>query len=148
MIYERLFDHDLIMSILTDDGIKETTEIDNINLEIDVNKICFLGCFIDGVLIGICVFEPDNSLCVNYHPNLLKKHRGKNSIPFTVGALKWLIDNAPTYEKVNAKFPVCYNGLDKYAENCGFTREGVDRKSCSLGDRYCYGITKKEIKEL
>lgn len=110
-------------------------------------SVCYLGCFVDDELIGVAAFEPDNSVCVNYHPNLLKEHRGPNSIPFTTGALKWLVDNAPMYKKVNAKFPACYNWLNKYSEDCGFTFEGIDKDSCTLGDRVCYGITKQEIKE-
>lgn len=148
MNYQRLFNIDVITSVLMNEDIKKTTDIDGVEVEIDVNKDCFLGCFIDGELIGLCVFEPDNAVCINYHPNLLKKHRGKLSVPFTTGALKWLVNNAPMYQKVNAKFPTCYNGMSKYAEKCGFKMEGVDRFSCKLGDRYSYGITKEEIKRL
>lgn len=148
MIYKRLTDKDLILSILLDSEITETTRIDSVDISIDVEKDCFLGCFVDNNLIGIAVFDADNTVCVNYHPNLLKKYRGKLSVPFTIGALKWLVKNASMYRKVNSKFPVCYNGLDKYAEKCGFTKEGLDRDSCKLGDRYCYGITKKEIEQL
>lgn len=148
MKYSRLTDRDLILSVLMDKDIQETTAIDKVELEINTKKNCFLGCFKDGHLIGVCVFEPDNSVCVNYHPNLLKKYRGELSVPFTIGALKWLINKAPMYQKVNAKFPVKYKGLSKYAENCGFKNEGLDRSSCSLGDRHSYGITKEEIKKL
>ncbi len=149
MIFTRTFDKEIISHILLDSGILGTTEIDDkSNLEIDAGKNCFLECKIDDQTVGIAVFEPDNSVCVNYHPNLLREYRGKHSIEFTIQALKWVYKNAPMYLKINAKFPAVYKHLKPYAKKCGFTQEGIDLESCKLGDRLCYGITRKEIESL
>lgn len=131
-----------------DNDILETSKTDDVIPEINTEKACYLGCYIDDELAGVSIFKPENYMCVEYHPNLLKKFRGETSKPYTVNSLKWLVENAPQYTKVNVKFPKSIKGLDKYAESCGFTFEGVDRQSHPTGDRLCYGITKQEIELL
>ena len=103
---------------------------------------------IKAFLIGVCAFEPESSIVVNYHPNLLKEFRGSLSKEFTVKALEWLYNNATMYNKVNTKFPEKYKHIEQYAKSIGFKFEGIDRESCSSGDRLMYGITRKEIERL
>lgn len=142
--FTRTQDKELIKKILLDKSLLETTAEDGC-LDINAESDCYLACVDNGEVIGIAVFSPESRMTINYHPNLLKEHRGKRSIDFTLKALEWLYDNAEMYQKVNVKFPRIYKHIEVYAIKAGFTFEGVDRQSCKNGDRLCYGITRSEI---
>ena len=147
MIFKRTKDKSLIKKVILDKELLATTEEDT-EFNIDVDSDCYLACFDDKKVIGVAVFSPESTTTINYHPNLLKEYRGKDSLLFTINALKWLYENASMYKKVNVKFPSIYKHIKVYAEKVGFTFEGTDRESCKSGDRMMYGITRNEIGEL
>tara|TARA_R110002020_G_C16317611_1_gene774432 strand:+ start:6002 stop:6454 length:453 start_codon:yes stop_codon:yes gene_type:complete len=147
MIFKRTKDIELIKSVVLNNELLSTTKEDS-EFSLNVESDCYLACFNKDKIIGVAVFSPESTTTINYHPNLLKECRGKDSLPFTVNALKWLYENASMYKKVNVKFPSIYKHIKVYAEKAGFTFEGTDRQSCKSGDRMMYGITRNEIGEL
>lgn len=152
MNIERTYSKSLIKMIMFDKALLETTregDVDVSNVDIDPEKDCYLLATTDVGVLGLSVFNPLNSVTLDYHPNLLPEHRGKNTKEFILRSLGWVVDNAPMYKKVNVKIPCCYPHIERYARNIGFKAEGLDRQSFCKGgklvDQWLGGMTREEI---
>jgi hypothetical protein len=97
----------------------------------------FLGWFDGDVCKAILQIHPENSIVLIIHINIPKKYRGPDSFKMGNGLLTYLEKNCDEkFVKINAKIPVCYPDVIKFAEKNGFEKEGIDRKSYVKNKRY------------
>lgn len=104
----------------------------------------WLGWFEDDECKSLLEVAPENRTVVSIHIYIPRKNRGKASFTMGSGLLNHLIDNLDKrVAKINAKIPVLYPDVVRFAEKNGFEVEGVDRQSHmkdgSLHDRIILG---------
>lgn len=103
-------------------------------------------------LIGLLQVYQINKSTIELHPLLLPKHRKKYRTAFAKAAFKWLLDNLPDMQKVNACVPEIYKNVCHYVASLGFQREGVNRQSFlkhgKMNNQLYFGITRQEIERL
>lgn len=150
---QRIYDVELIKLIAAMPEFLETIE-DGMALEQyepDMNSAWVLITEKSDI-IGLAQLKPLNSIVLELHPQVFKKHRAKYNKTFFYELYKWILVNATQYQKVNATMPVIYKHLKRFALSVGFTLEGVDRqshiKNGDIVDRWIFGITKKELKKV
>jgi RimJ/RimL family protein N-acetyltransferase len=86
---------------------------------------------------GILSVHPESSVVFIIHIHIPKKHRGKDSIKIGSQLLKYVEQNSDEkYVKINAKIPVIYQDVARFAEKNGFEFEGIDRKSYRKNGEY------------
>jgi RimJ/RimL family protein N-acetyltransferase len=112
---------------------------------------CYLMIVKDDEAVGVWNLYPVNTVTLNIHCNLLKKHRGLG-VEASVLILEWFLTECPKqYEKLNAEIPVIYPEVYFHTKKFGFVDEGINRQSIKkhgvLVDQWRLGATKGEIKE-
>jgi len=97
----------------------------------------FLGWFDGDVCKAVLQIHHENEIVLIVHINIPKKYRGQDSFRMGNGLLKHLEKNCDKkFVKINAKIPVCYPDVIKFAHKNGFCVEGIDRKSYVKNKRY------------
>lgn len=108
----------------------------------------YMGCFDDDELCGFFGIHGDTSTSAWLHINILKQHRNK-AIDFVLEFYRAALKSGIL--KFNAKIPVCYPDVYKFAKKCGFVDEGLDRQSIikdgEMLDRHILGMTRSEMQE-
>ena len=96
----------------------------------------WLGWFEGDECKSLLEVVPDSMVVVSIHIYTPKKNRGKASFVMGNGLLNYLIDNLDNrVAKINAKIPVLYPDVIRFAEKNGFEKEGVDRQSHMKGGK-------------
>jgi hypothetical protein len=92
-------------------------------------KHLWLGWFDGKICKGILQVSEENSIVLIIHINIMKKHRA-NAFEIGNGLLRHLEKTChKRFVKINAKIPVIFPDVVKYAEKNGFEKEGIDRMS-------------------
>lgn len=93
----------------------------------------WIGCFTDGEspeCVGLLSVTEETASVLNIHMHIPKKYRGKNSFLIGNGMINFLIKHRPKRcIKIDIKIPDIYPEVIRFAEKCGFQKEGIDRKS-------------------
>jgi hypothetical protein len=93
----------------------------------------WIGCFTENEkpeCVGLLSVTEETNSVLNIHMHIPEKHRGKNSFLIGNGMIEFLIKHRlKRCVKLNIKIPVIYPEVVRFAEKCGFEKEGVDRKS-------------------
>lgn len=97
----------------------------------------YLGWFEDNICKAVLMIHPENAIVLNIHMHIPKKYRGKNSLKMGLGLIEHLIETRnKRYVKINAKIPDLFPDVIRFAEKCGFQKEGTDRKSHIKNGKY------------
>lgn len=116
----------------------------------NIQSTCWLQVYIDSELIALHKLEALNATTVEFHANVLPAHRARHRHQAVRAAFRWLLDECPSYEKVNVTIPVVYPHIRHFARQVGFQDEGLDRHSFRVGgrivDRWRMGITAPEMR--
>ena len=153
MKVERTFDYDLIMSIAAMPEFDVCIE-DGMSLDSYVpdKNSAWLLVTDNNDVIGLARLKPLNSIALELHPQIFKKHRAKYNKTFFYKLYEWVEYNAQQYQKINAEAPVIYPHLKRFMSSIGFSLEGVNRKSHikngEIVDKWVFGITQEELKEV
>ena len=152
MIAERTYDIKLIRKIMTRPDILATVAEDHFSdtdYVPEVNGQCWLRMIVDGETIGLYTLHVRNCVPLEIHTGILHEYRKKYSHESIRKALRWIIDNAPEYQKVIAWVPEIYPNVKNFACRNGFRIEGVNLisflKNGVLDNQWLLGITKAEI---
>ncbi len=150
----QLYDPNIIRSIMMHDDILPTIIDDTWGgqaFQPDTQKEIFLGCVVDGDLIGIYRLHWVTGVTLQGHAHILKKYRKEHSILSCKTVMRWVLDHLATCKKVDCLVPSVYPNVRQFLVACGFTEEGVSRSSFLLNgqlhDRHLLGITIDEMKQ-
>jgi len=152
LIIQRIYDVDFIKSIAAMPEFLNNAEdgmtIDKYQPDM---RSAWLLITDNNDIIGLAQLKPLNSIVLEFHPQVFKKHRAKYNKAFFYETYKWILVNATKYQKLNATIPVVYKHLKRFVLSVGFVLEGVDRKSYIkdgiVVDRWIFGMTREELKE-
>ena len=149
----QLYDINIIRSVMMHEDILPTIIDDTWGggaYMPDLSEI-FLGCVVDGELIGIYRLHWISGVCLQGHAHILKKYRKKHSISACHSVMRWVLKNIHRCKKVACFVPSVYPNVKQFLAACGFTDEGNLRKSFALGgqlhDQHIMGITDKQMQE-
>ena len=153
MKVERTFDYDLIMSVAAmpefDVCIEDGMTLDRYEPS---KSSAWLLVTDNNDVIALAELKPLNSISLEAHPQVLKKHRAKYNKLVMYEMYKWVLEFGSQYKKFNAEIPVIYPHLKRFMLSIGFTLEGVNRKSHikngKIVDKWMFGMTKDELKEV
>ena len=97
----------------------------------------WLGWFEDFVCKALLSYHEENDCVLIVHMHIPKRYRKDGSFRMGSGLLEFLENNIEEqYVKLNAKIPALYPDVVRFAEKCGFEKEGVDRKSHKKYNKY------------
>ncbi len=151
----QLYDISLIRSVMMHEDILPTIIDDTWNgtaFMPDVDNEIYLGCVVDGALIGIYRLHWIGGVCLQGHAHILKEYRKEYSVKSCRDVMRWLIANVARCKKVVCFVPSVYDNVKQFLAVCGFKLEGTLRKSFVLNgqvhDQWIMGLTKDEMQEL
>ena len=128
---------------ITDDGSPLKEDFD----PIDNDSIYYLLVMGEGLLYGLYMLHPHNSVTYEIHTCLLRTCRGKKADKAAKEVLKWIFSYTPCL-KVVTHVPESNKPALKYAQRAGLIIEGVNRESFLKGgklyNQVLLGITREE----
>lgn len=149
----QLYDINIIRSIMMHEDILPTIIDDTWDGSVytpDLSEI-FLGCVVDGELIGLYRLHWIGGIVLQGHAHILKEYRKEHSVNSCKEIMKWVLTNTPRCKKVACFVPSVYPNVRQFLAACGFTVEGTLRNSFALHgqlhDQCIMGITDKEMQE-
>ena len=150
MIVQRTFDTKEIEKIIYHpDVIRLSTESGEKG-QIDVNRDCWIGTYIDNEIVGVFVFEPMNKVTLEAHCYFLPEFRKKVSSKSYGLSMNYVL-NKSDYKKVIVKCSSKDWHVKNFCLNKGFKIEGLIEKSVmvknKIVDEYILGITKGQFLE-
>lgn len=90
----------------------------------------WIGWFESGRCLGLMSVSEENATVLNIHMHIPEQHRGPRSFEIGNGLIDYLIENCDNrFVKINVKIPVCFPDVIRFAEKCGFIRQGIDSRS-------------------
>lgn len=106
----------------------------------------WFGFFENGDCLGLLSVHEETAVVMNIHIHIPKKNRGPRSFEIGNGLIDYVVENCDKrFIKINLKIPVCFPDVVKFAEKCGFEREGTDMlshfKNGEKFDKACMGRT-------
>ena len=150
---ERIYDHNLIKSIMTSPDIWATVAEDGhspASFTCDTEGECWLLMTNGDDVVGIYNIHGINAVTCEIHAQVIPEHREKHSYGTGKVALDWIFSNAPEYKKVIAQIPVVFENVKNFTCQFGFKVEGINRlsylKDGAIVDQWLLGITRDEIK--
>lgn len=149
IIASRTYNSNLVREILLDPEINERISDDShADIDIDVNKDCWVKMEVEGDLVGVYRLHALNRWTVQIHAHVFAKHRDNHAFDTGKAILRWFIDTTD-YLKIVAEIPECYPDVVKFTQKFGFRIEGFNRQSRmkegKLIDQIWLGITRSEI---
>lgn len=113
-------------------------------------QIHYLKATENDKLLGIFVFIPQNTICWEIHPCVLKCAWGDKAYEAVREAVKWIFKNTNCL-KIVATIP-CYASFPlRLAQKAGFIKYGVNADSHMrhgiLHNQFLYGISRAEVKQ-
>ncbi|GEM_PF-3666357 len=139
LIKKILFDPEMFARVSDD-----YTNTDNFNPE----KSEWFGCFENDQCKGLLSVHEENAVVLNIHMHIPRQFRGNDSLKIGKSLIDYLENNCDErFVKINAKIPVLFPDVIKFAKKCGFKKEGNDRKSyLKVGKYYDRIMFGKKIK--
>ncbi len=151
----QLYEIDLIRGVMLHKDILPTIiddTWDGIAFCPDIANEIYLGVEVDGKLAGVYRLHWIGGSCLQGHAHILPDYRKQYSQKSCVMALKWIVDHVRRCEKVDCFVPSVYPNVKQFLAACGFTEEGISRKSFKsdgqMHDRWLMGITREEMQAL
>ena len=150
---KEIFDYPLIHSVVRDPEMWDRVSEDGQSPEDFVmekdNGIRFFGAFADGEFVGQFMVHAENKTTLQVHVQIIQEHRAKHAKSAAVEFIRHFAYQEP-YHKLNTLIPIIYPQVLAYTKCCGFTAEGVNRKSYlkngHIIDQHILGITRDEAK--
>ena len=109
-------------------------------------KYTYIGCNLDGKLIGFFALREESKSTIDLHINIKKIYRGYARI-FS----RLLLDNlfrSSNVNRVETEIPDLYKDVLKFAHSMGFKKEGVKReaflKNNNWHDKIIVGLTRSD----
>lgn len=150
----QLYDHGHIRGIMLHSDILPTIIDDTWDGSYAPDPIneMFLGCVVDGTLIGLYRLHWITGVTLQGHAHILKEFRKEHSIESCKSVMRWVIEHLERCKKVDCYVPTLYPNVKHFLAACGFKEEGVSRNSFMLKgqlyDRTVMGITRDEMKQV
>ncbi len=150
---ERVFDLELIKSVITDDSVYSGCTDDGSPqpseyTPADPNAILYLADVFDAEVTALFVLVPQNSATLEVHTCIKKKHRGRRAVLSAKSMLIWVFSNTDA-EKVITNIPFYNRPAKSFALMSGLSVEGINRMSIMkngiLYNQWFMGITKGEV---
>lgn len=99
----------------------------------------------DGQPMGLFLFLPISQVCWEAHVSMLRWAWGPLAMRAVEGVIPWIFDHT-TAQRLVASIAATNRLAIRYAERAGFTRFGVNGRSCMKGgvliDQVCLGLSK------
>lgn len=116
----------------------------------DVHNETFLAVVVDDTLIGTYRLHWIDGVTLQAHAHILKEHR-EHSVESAKSVMEWILRFLNRCKKVESRVPFVYPNVKQFLVVCGFTEEGISRKSFMLDDQlhdqWVMGITREEMQE-
>lgn len=148
----QLYDVGLIRSMIMHEDILPTIiddTWDGTAFMPDIEKEIYLGCVVGETLIGVYRLHWLSGVTLQGHAHILKAHRKEHSVNSCHAAMAWIVENVRQCEKVDCFVPFVYPNVKQFLAVCGFTEEGISRKSFKLNgqlnDQWLMGKTRTEM---
>lgn len=150
MIVKRTHNKNEIESIIYHDKIIHLSTENGIKTEINTDKVCWIGTYINNKIVGLFAFEPLNKVSLDGHCYFLPEHRKNISSESYKLTLKLIFD-LYDYKKIIVKCSSKDWHVKNFCLNSGFKLEGKTEKSAlhkdRLVDEYILGMTKEQFLE-
>lgn len=125
MIFYRITDYLVVMSILDDQGIKKMIYEDGTDILIpDVIKDIWIGAVTDEKLVGCYHLQKRTTVMWEIHARILPQYRKKYGWDASRGVLRWIIENVPQVEKIICFVPDPFKDVALHCAHVGFQRAG------------------------
>lgn len=151
----QLYDIDLIRGVMLHPDILPTIIDDTWNgvaYHPDIANEIYLGVEVDGKLAGVYRLHWISGVCLQGHAHILPDYRKEYSKKSCHAVMKWLVKHVRACQKVDCSVPSVYPNVKQFLAACGFTEEGVSRKSFMLDgqlhDQWLMGITREEMQAI
>jgi len=148
MMIARTFDKDIIDSVLKHPAIKSFIEDDQCqDIEYPlIDPIYYLAAWEDDTIAGMFVIFGINGVTADAHSSVLPGFYGEKAREAGRAAINWVFTNTD-FLKINGSTPVCNPRAIRYAEDIGFSREGLNKKSYmrhgKLYDQIYFGVERE-----
>ncbi|PHS61787.1 MAG: hypothetical protein COB09_17115 [Thalassobium sp.] len=149
-----LYDHGIIRSVMMHEDILPTIIDDTWGGQAYTPNTAdeiFLGCIVDGSLIGVYRLHWLTGITLQGHTHILKDYRKEHSIESCKKVMAWVLDNVARCKKIDCYVPRVYPNVRQFLAACGFKSEGITRSSFMLKgriyDQDIMGITRDEMKQ-
>ena len=149
-----LYNPDIIRDIMMHEDILPTIIDDTWDgtvIKPDLENEIFLGCVVNGDLIGLYNLHWITGVTLQGHTHILKKYRKEHAQASCFAVMKWLLENVERCEKVACFVPFVYPNVKRFLAACGFSEEGVIRKSFLLNkklhDMWIMGLSRAVMQE-
>lgn len=145
MKIKRTFDKDVIDSVLKHPSIKPFIGDDQSgDVEFPViDHIYYLAAWEGDTIAGIFVVFGINGITADAHSSILPGFYGEKAREAGREAIRWVFMNTG-FHKINGSTPVCNLRAVRYAEDIGFSREGLNKSSYmrngKLYDQIYFGV--------
>lgn len=151
----QLYDIDLIRGVLLHPEILPTIiddTWDGTACHPDTINEIYLGVEVEGLLIGVYRLHWIGGVCLQGHAHILPSYRKEYSQKSCHAALKWLVKYVRRCHKVDCWVPFVYPNVKSFLTACGFSEQGLSRKSFMLDgqlhDQWIMGITREEMQAI
>ena len=118
----------------------------------DISNDIYLGCVVDDKLIGLYVLHWIGGVTLQGHAHILKEFRAEHSVKSCRLIMAWILEKIHRCKKVACFVPSVYPNVKQFLAACGFTEEGILRKSFALNgqihDQWIMGVTRDEMQEI
>lgn len=150
MIVERIFDKEIISSVLNHPKVQKHVR-DDFSLGCDleypiIDHVYYVACFDDSVLVGLFVGTAVSMTIMDCHTSILPEFWGDKAKEAGRLAIDWAFSNTG-FDKLVGCTPITNKLAIKYNEDIGFEREGINKKSImkngQLIDQIYFGLERR-----
>lgn len=136
MLTARIIKLDEALPVLSHPAIFHCIAPDGYTMEDLLEDECInLGVFDGDELVSVWCLNEVTFTTLEIHAHVLPEHR-KNKYRIWRVALGCIQDLFPVIHKLQAKIPVCYPAIYRYAKNNGMLDEGIERESILINGKH------------